>query len=217
MTTTTLKTAKQAEAIVHTLSAPSKMPGYSYNTPAFRCKIGSILRKIVGSVCEKCYACKGRYIFQNVIDAMEKRFASLLNPRWVESITFLISKKEKSGFFRWHDSGDLQGTWHLAKIVEVAKNLPHISFWLPTREYTIVSDYIEKEGNTIPLNLCVRLSALMIDGNTPDAIAKRLGVQVSGVSSAVGYTCPAPIQGNVCGSCRACWDKNVYLVNYKQH
>jgi hypothetical protein len=209
-------TTKQAESIVHTLSAPSKMPGFSYNTPAFRCKIGSLLRKVKGSICSKCYALKGRYVFQNVQDAMEKRFSSLTSPLWVEAITFLISKKEKSGFFRWHDSGDLQGTWHLEKIVQVAKNLPHISFWLPTREYSIVSDFLKK-GHTIPSNLCVRLSALMIDGKTPDAIAKKLGVQVSGVSSSGGFNCPSSKQGNVCASCRACWDVNTYCVNYKQH
>jgi hypothetical protein len=210
------KTTKQAEAITHTLSVPSKMPGFAYNLPAVRCKIGSLLRKVAGSICSKCYAMKGRYVFPPVRSAMEKRFQAISNPLWVEAITFLISKKEKSGFFRWHDSGDVQDFSHLEKIVKVALALPAIKFWLPTREYSIITDYLKK-GNTFPDNLCVRLSALMIDGNTPDSIAKRHGLQVSGVSKAQGYTCPAPSQGNSCGSCRACWDKSVYLVNYKQH
>lgn len=215
MNTTTFKTSKQAEAIVHTLSAPSKMPGHAYSIPAFRCKVGSLLRKVKGSICSKCYALKGRYVFQNVIDAMEKRFNSLTHPLWVEAMTFLINKKEKSGFFRWHDSGDLQDVGHLSKIVEVAKNLPHIKFWLPTREYAIVSDYLEA-FKTLPENLCIRLSAYMIDGKTPDSVAQRLGVQVSGVTKE-GFTCPAPKQNNSCGDCRACWDRSVYCVSYKQH
>ena len=214
--TTTFTTVKQAEQIVHTLSAPSKMPGHAYSIPAFRCKVGSLLRKVKKSICSKCYALKGRYVFQNVIDAMEKRFQSLSNPLWVDAMTFLINKKEKSGFFRWHDSGDLQDVGHLSKIVEVAKNLPHIKFWLPTREYGIVSDYLEA-FRVFPENLCVRLSAYMIDGNTPDSVAQRLGVQVSGVSSNGGFTCPAPKQGNSCQDCRACWDRSVYCINYKQH
>jgi hypothetical protein len=211
------KTTKEAEAIVHTLSSPSKMPGFSYNTPAYRCIKGTLLRKIPNSICFKCYAMKGRYIFDNVKAAMEKRFDSLQHPLWVDAMTFLINKKEKSGFFRWHDSGDLQGTWHLKKICQIAENLPHITFWLPTREYAIVSDYIEKEGNVIPPNLTIRLSALMIDGNYPDSIAKRLGLTVSGVSSNGDYTCPAPKQENECKDCRACWDKGCYSINYKQH
>jgi hypothetical protein len=152
-----------------------------------------------------------------VKEAMEKRFDALQHPLWVDAMTFLINKKEKSGFFRWHDSGDLQGTWHLKKICQVAENLPHITFWLPTREYGIVSDYIEKEGNTIPPNLTIRLSALMIDGQYPDSIAKRFGLVVSGVSRDGDYNCPAPKQNNSCGDCRACWDKGCYSVNYKQH
>jgi hypothetical protein len=211
------KKLKEAEAIAHTLSAPSKMPGFSYNTPAFRCIKGSKLRKVPNSICFKCYALKGRYVFQNTIDAMEKRFHSLTHPLWVDAMTYMVNKKEKSGFFRWHDSGDLQGTWHLKKICQVAENLPHITFWLPTREYGIVSDYIEKEGNTIPKNLTIRLSALMIDGQYPDAIAKRLGLVVSGVSSNGDFNCPSSKQDNNCGDCRACWDKEVYSINYKQH
>ena len=214
--TTTFTTMKQAEQIVHTLSAPSKMPGHAYSIPAFRCKVGSLLRKVKGSICSKCYALKGRYVFQNVIDAMEKRYQSLANPLWADAMTFLINKKEKSGFFRWHDSGDLQDIDHLQKIVQVAKNLPHIKFWLPTREYSIVSDYVEKIAKTFPENLCIRLSAYMIDDNTPDSIAQKLGVQVSGVSKD-GYNCPSSKQNNSCADCRACWDRSVYCISYKQH
>jgi hypothetical protein len=193
------------------------MPCHGYSIPATRCKIGKILQKIKGSICSDCYAMKGRYLFQNVIDAMERRFQSLSSPLWVEAITFLIQKKEKSGFFRWHDSGDLQSTDHLEKIVQVAKNLPSIRFWLPTREYGIVADYVEKMGKAIPENLTIRLSAFMMDGITPDSIAKRLGVVVSGVSTNGGFTCPSSKQGNICADCRACWSKDVFLVNYKAH
>lgn len=211
----TLKKNADAEAIVHTLSTPSKMPCFSYNIPAFLCKMGGILRKVKGSICSKCYALKGRYVFSNTIEAMQKRFDSLTNPMWVEAITFLINKKEKSGHFRWHDSGDIQDINHLKNIVQVAKNLPHIKFWLPTREYKIISEYFDTIG-AFPENLCIRLSAYMIDGPTPDTIAQRLGVQVSGVSD-TGYNCPAPKQENACKDCRACWDKNTYCINYKTH
>ena len=147
---------------------------------------------------------------------MEKRFQSLTHPLWVDAMTFLINKKEKSGVFRWHDSGDIQDLEHLQKIVQIAENLPHIKFWLPTREYGIVSDYVEKIAKEFPENLCIRLSAYMIDGKTPDSLAKRLGVQVSGVTKE-GFTCPAPKQNNSCADCRACWDRSVYCINYKQH
>jgi hypothetical protein len=209
------KTTKQAESICHTLSNPSKMPCYGYSTPASRCITGSKLRKVTNSICSICYAMKGRYVFDNVLNAMEKRFKSLFNTEWVEAIVFLIQKKEKSGYFRWHDSGDLQGEWHLNKIVNVAKRLPQIKFWLPTREISTISEWIAK-GNVIPENLTIRLSAFMLDGQPPIAAANRLGLCVSG-ASATDYNCPASKQDGLCGDCRNCWNKNVFQVNYKKH
>jgi len=209
------KNKKQAEEIVGTLSKPSKMPGYAYSTPAKRCLIGQKMRKVAGSICAFCYALKGRYVFKNVQEAMEKRFASLTNDLWVDAMTYLIGKV-KNPHFRWHDSGDIQGVWHLEKIVKVAKNLPHISFWLPTREYAFVSTYIE-QGGEVPSNLTIRLSALMMDGPAPVGIAQRLGLCVSGASKLGNFNCPSSKQGNKCGDCRKCWDKNEFAIDYKKH
>ena len=101
---------KEAEAITHTLSKPGKMPGFAYSTPAHECKTGTKLRAVAGSVCANCYAYKrGRYRFQNVIDAQYKRFRSLTHPKWVEAMAAQINSK-KVKYFRWHDSGDVQ-TW----------------------------------------------------------------------------------------------------------
>lgn len=208
-------TTKQAEAICHTLSSPSKMPCYGYSTPASRCITGGKLRKVKESICSVCYALKGRYVFPNVLDAMEKRFHSLFNSKWEDAIAFLIEKKEKSGFFRWHDSGDLQGTWHLQKIVNIANRLPHIKFWLPTREISTISTWID-QGNKIPENLTIRLSSFMLDGQPPLAAANRLGLCVSGASDS-NWNCPASKQEGKCGDCRNCWNKEVFQVNYKKH
>jgi hypothetical protein len=213
--TNLFKTPKQAEAIVHSLSNPSKMPCHGYSIPASRCITGGKLQKVKDSICSVCYALKGRYVFPNVINAMEKRFQSLFNSAWEDAIVFLIEKKEKSGFFRWHDSGDLQGEWHLQKIVNVALRLPMIKFWLPTREISIVSDWIQK-GNKVPDNLTIRLSAFMLDGQPPLAAANRLGLVVSGASD-TNWNCPASKQEGKCGDCRNCWNKEIFQVNYKKH
>ena len=145
---------------------------------------------------------------------MKKRLESLERLDWIDTMVQLISRKEKSGFFRWHDSGDLQGVWHLEKIAEVARRLPSIKFWLPTREYKIVSDWIK--FCTKPRNLTIRLSAFMIDGPAPVAVAKRLGLTTSGAKK-TGFSCPSSQQGNQCGDCRACWDEAVTNVDYKPH
>jgi len=210
------KTIKEAEAVAYTLSSPSKMPCFSYSIPAQKCITGGKLKSVANSICSKCYAWnRGRYAFSNVKDALNKRFQSLTNPLWVDAMVYMIGKREKSGFFRWHDSGDLQSVEHLEKIAEVCRRLPHIKFWLPTREYATVSKWME--ANVVPENLIIRLSALMFDAPGPAAIAKRLGLTTSGASSGEDFTCPASKQEGKCQDCRSCWDKNIANVNYKKH
>lgn len=189
------------------------MPCFGYSTPAKKCITGGKLVAVKGSICSICYATKGRYVFPNVQTALDKRFKSLKRKDWVDTIVAMIERREKSGFFRWHDSGDVQGVWHLENIAEVARRLPDIKFWLPTREYSFVSQWLEKFEK--PKNLIIRLSAFMIDGAPPVGIAKRLGVLTSGVSTG-GFNCPAPKQDNKCMECRACWNSQKN-INYKKH
>ena len=101
---------KEAEAITHTLSKPGKMPGFAYSTPAHECKTGTKLRAVAGSVCANCYAYKrGRYRFQNVIDAQYKRFRSLTHPKWVEAMAAQINSK-KVKYRRLQAACDLRTT-----------------------------------------------------------------------------------------------------------
>lgn len=208
-------TPKEAWQLVGGLSTPSKMPGYSYSIPAEECRAGSKLRKVIGSICSKCYALKGFYAYKNSREALRRRFESLSNPLWVKAMTIAISHYEKKGFFRFHDAGDIQSLEHLENICQVVKNLPKIKFWLPTREYGIIGQYKLKYGK-FPKNLTIRLSAYMLEGAPPTSIAKVYGVQTSGVKK-TGFTCPSPYQGNKCGDCRKCWSKKVPNINYKQH
>lgn len=201
---------KDAEAVAGKLGKPSKMPGYAYGLPARRCPVGALLVKIKGSVCSSCYALKGRYVFPNVQQALERRYASLKHPQWIEALIYMIERR-KCEFFRWHDSGDLQGEWHLANIVEIANRCPDTRFWLPTREKATVSKYLAAHG-AFPRNLVVRVSATMIDGPAPSAFNT-----TSTVVSDGSHTCPAYKQGGTCGSCRACWNPTVQNVSYPKH
>src|SRR5207247_11211812 len=158
-------TAKEASAICGSLSKPSKMPGHGYALPAQRCRLGSVLQLIPKSVCHYCYALRGRYLFPVVQRAMEKRFSSLSDPRWVEAVSTLIYRSGDR-HFRWHDSGDLQGLEHLRKIVGVCLNLPRVKFWLTTREYQAVEAY-GRIGNLIPANRCILYSVQSLAGTTP--------------------------------------------------
>lgn len=208
-------TLKEALVFVGGLSEPSKMPCYGYGTPAKNCKTGSKLRKIKNSVCSICYALKGHFVYPSVQKSLQTKEDSILKPEWEDAMVLAIGGREDSGYFRWAVSGDLLGLNHLIKIVNIAKRLPHIKFWLPTREFNIVSKYVKEFGN-FPDNLIIRFSAIMIDGAPPTKIAQKVGVGTSGVKKE-GFSCPASNQNNFCLNCRACWQRDIENINYKKH
>lgn len=207
------------ETYVGGLSKPSKMPGYAYSLPAKECKVGTKLREIKGSTCSGCYAMKGRYVFPNVQNALYRRLESITKEFWTEAMIELITRKKQS-YFRWHDSGDLQSVEHFSRICDVASATPTVNHWLPTREYRIVSEYVEN-GGIIPSNLCVRFSAHMIGGNVPKFPRLQGLVTISTVSKDDSYNeawnCPSRFQDNNCGDCRACWSNDVFHVDYHYH
>ena len=208
---------KQAWSEVGGLSKPSKMPSHGYSLPAIRCGVGSKLREVEDSTCYDCYAMKGRYIFPNVQDALERRYQKALsNPKWVESMIFLILWYcAKTKVFRWHDSGDLISLEHLLAIVQIAKATPNVKHWLPTREVKIVQEYKQKYGK-FPNNLVVRISATMVNG-VPHKFHEHSSTVATSTDLAIGHLCPAPKQENKCGDCRACWDTNIKNVTYLEH
>jgi len=195
---------KEARRITGGLSAPSKMPGPSYNLPATQCITGTKLVKVPGSVCAGCYALKGRYNFNNVRLALARRLESLQHPQWVFAMTVLIKGEE---VFRWHDSGDLQSAWHLKRIFEVCEATPETSHWLPTRE----AKFLPLNTDSIPKNLIIRMSSHMIDQKPV-----KFWPWTSTVSTG-SFTCPASKQGNECKSCRNCWSREVANVSYPKH
>ena len=148
---------KEARQITGGLSKPSKMPGPAHNLPAQACKTGAKLVNVPGSVCAGCYALKGRYRFNNVQQALQRRLKALESPLWVEAMTTLIKGQD---WFRWHDSGDIQSMEHLNNIFKVCKLTPETRHWMPTREAQFLKDLNPEE---VPENLIIRMSSHMID------------------------------------------------------
>ena len=220
---------KDAVQITGGLSNPSKMPGRAWGIPAFLCKRGSKLRQAKGTVCSLCYALKGRYVFQNVIDAYQRRFDRWEEyPNlWVDAMAALIAKQcAKVPFFRWFDSGDLQGGYMLSDILAVCYAVPSVNFWLATKERVIAKR--GREAIDAMPNLVVRVSGDMIDGPPPEGFRHTSTVRtekskeawaelVKSASTTDNWFCPSPLQNNECGGCRACWDPEVRNVVYRRH
>ena len=205
-------TVKSANALVGGLSAPGKMPCGSFSISAFLCKTGSLLAKIANSVCSKCYARKGRYIFANVQAALTRRMTVLaraladveFRAQFVSAMSYLISRKP---WFRWHDSGDLQSVAHFKLLCDIARATPDTMHWLPTKEGRFVTRV------DIPPNMIVRLSAPHIDQPAPGGFAHTSTV----VSNKADATCRAFERQGKCGPCRMCWDPTVKNVAYYKH
>ena len=208
---------KQLEKEIGTLSNPSKMPSYAWGISAKKCVTGSKLAKIKGTICNKCYALNGHYLYPAVANAHKIRLDAIKKPEWVDYMAELLTQKykrlDKSRLFhRWFDSGDIQSHEHLMKIFKVCELTPHINYWLATREYKII-DRI-KEGD-IPKNLVLRVSGIKIDGQPPKFWKWTSTVHKN--KKPIGRECPAYKQGGECGSCRACWNHKVKQVSYKEH
>lgn len=210
---------KDAINIAGSCTKTKKMPSESYSLPAQECITGSKLVNVKGSVCEGCYALKGNYhrFKSNIEPAQYKRLESIKHPDWVKAMVKLIGNKP---YFRWHDSGDLQSVDHLYKIAEVARQLDRTLFWLPTREYDIVKDFVK--NHAIPHNLIIRMSTMMIDqpAKLPRSLTGFANILTSSVHSQKeldGFKCLAPKQEGQCRSCRACWDNKVTNVSYHVH
>ena len=144
----------EAREIAGPLTTTSKMPCKSWGIPTRFCKTGAKLRLVEGSVCSRCYACLCPMAWPAARKYQEERYEGLKHPRWVEAMVSLIYN-EGQQYFRWFDSGDLQGVWHYRDIVKIAELLPHITFWLPTKEARFVK-------GIKPPNLVVRITSAMI-------------------------------------------------------
>lgn len=216
-----------AQAVCGSLTQTSKMPCKSISLPTESCITGFKMAQIEGSICSDCYADKGFFsMYAKTIkpaqfarlDAVWQAMADAHQAElWVSGMVSLIGA---DNYFRFHDSGDLQGLAHLELIVAVCNATPHCQHWLPTREYGIVKDYISKHG-ALPANLTIRLSAMYPDQpvKLPASLQGIKGVAVSNVhkttSQPLGDACKAPDQGGACLDCRACWTD--VTVSYALH
>ena len=148
-----------------------------------------------------------------VVPAQQRRLAAIDDPQWIEAMVSLLAKER---WFRWFDSGDLQSADMLLKIFEVARQTPHCSHWVATRERSFVRQALLHSD--VPANLVVRVS-----GTFPDLEVvpmHELDVQYGNVHQdlpAIGVECPAPKHNGRCDTCRACWSKQVKSVSYHIH
>jgi hypothetical protein len=208
------------KSLLINLSSPSKMPGLTFALPAGEgCPTGGKLCNVKGSVCEGCYGRGGCYMFP---DAKRVRAENLDFVRqggdWAGELIRYLTTGKAQPEFRFHDTGDIQSVAYLTDIVRVAKACPNTRFWVPTKEYSIVRQYLAMHPEGFPSNLCIRVSAPMIGKPLSESAA--CGLPTSSVGCAGnGFECPVRDGKEGCDThkCRACWDTSVANINYHVH
>jgi hypothetical protein len=224
----TLKAAKQYGVVT---KGNSKIHGSTFSTDPKRCHVGSKLVNVEGSTCNKCYALKLAKVYPSAAKSWADNldlFRSAVDNdailEWCEAIALQIDaisknkvKKKVSGalFHRWFTAGDLDSVDMLRAFVKVAEMLPHIKFWLPTREKAIVSQYKAALG-VVPANMVIRVSSAMV-GTIPLLHPDNTSTVHKVNHTVWGFNCPAQKQGGNCGDCSKCWDTDTKNVSYELH
>ena len=208
-----------ANRLIGGLGKTIKMPCKSFGLSPTKCKRGSLLQQIENTVCYVCYARQGMYHGSAVKNAHQRRFERLDHPLWNGFMSESIGYYFK--FFRWFDAGDIQSLKMLDQIIDVCERTPAAAHWLPTRETGILKRYFAA-GGRIPTNLTFRISLDHIDADVTQRPIEGFPISVvsKNTRNEIGvFNCPSDESGELsCDkhNCRACWDKEISVVNYKQ-
>jgi Gene product 88 len=141
---------------------------------------------------------------------------------------------ENPAFFRIHDSGDFTlspNTYLLWTLV--ARELPGIQFWAPTRMWTFPKFNEMVRANQPPPNMSIRPSALHFADVAPDLDGFDSGstahdIELDPVKAKLAdWICPAyQHDGHTCAGaggpkgekdCRVCWIHTDMAVSYRSH
>lgn len=166
-----------------------------------------------------CYARKGRFLFKNVKNTLEKNW-----DLWCEDPDSyekqVVAAAIVSKFFRWHSAGDIPSADYLSMMVRVAKACPTTSFLCFTKQYEIVDEWVSKNG-MVPENLHIVYSHwgdVLVPANPYHFPSAHIRFKKESCSIPEGaHQCPG-----YCGDCVAtgcsCWDlKRGESVVFNQH
>ncbi len=208
------------------LSETSTMPGSSFSPPARRTCPGAIFGP--NTVCSACYADnRHRYRWRAVQEAQARRLAwtldSLSSGRFTAVVTDRIASRAEP-HFRLHDAGDFFSPPYVEAWREIARTLPAVSFWAPTRSWATGGQcrpYHDpllislRHLATLP-NVTVRPSALSFDEPPPRISGLASGTTVT--MDRTRATCPKTLTiPSACGDCRRCWEEPLVSVTYLRH
>lgn len=209
---------------VNLLTWTTKMGCASFGLPALR----SCPRK-AGTICGSCYADRGFYVMPTAKEAHEARLRWTVQciregergrMFWIGAmVTAIQTATALAGvsWFRIHDSGDFFNEKYVRMWIEVARALPHIHFWAPTKAWQRKGVQLDASDPLLAAlivlaalpNVTVRPSALNFGGPPPSVPGLH-----AGTTSEHADTPACRAVGHKCGSCRDCWLLKDQPVSY---
>ncbi len=194
------------------------MPAKSWSLPAITTCPASIdpETKELVDVCSDCYADKGFYNMPSVQAPRLHNMKDWKRDGWVDD---MVEALEKQKFFRWFDSGDVYTVGLAKKIFKVIERTPNCKHWLPSKMYKFKKfDKIFNKINSLP-NVSVRFSSDSILGSRINikGFATSTVVPEGTLAVSNAWLCPSSKNGGKCGTCRACWNKEIKTVAYIHH
>jgi len=199
------------------LSKASKMPCRSWSLEALVTCPAS-LEPTTGELvdaCKGCYATTGNYRFPNVKAPRAHNKEDWKRDNWVSD---MVAELDNDRYFRWFDSGDMYDIRLARKMLAVMEQTPHCNHWLPTRmhKFDKFNDIINIMSRLS--NVVVRLSSDSVLGDTIDTeLPTSTIIPTLEYADSSMFVCYAYERKGKCGTCRACWSKEVKTTAYVAH
>lgn len=198
------------------ISTTSKLDGVrSWSLQARETCPGSIGRdgQLVPA-CAGCYAVGGNYRYPNVKAPRVENREDWQRPEWVAD---MVAALRNDRFFRWFDSGDMYALGLAEKILAVMEATPDVRHWLPTRMHKFPKfAAVIARMRALP-NVVVRASSDSVTGEYTAGVHGSTIVPSIDAVPAGATLCAAANNAGKCGSCRACYSKDVAVVAYVAH
>ena len=164
--------------------------------------------------CAGCYATTGFYLF-----GAAKGVRAFNKEAW-KTDTFVsefIQELDKERYFRWFDSGDMYTLELAEKMYKIMVATPWVKHWVPTRmqKFSKFQDIIAKM-NALD-NVVVRFSSDSVTGEYTKGLHGSTILPTAEHADSNTFVCKAYENEGKCGTCKACYDKNVNLIGYVAH
>ena len=165
--------------------------------------------------CKGCYAMAGNYRFPNVKAPRIHNKEDWKRSEWVSD---MVAELDNDRYFRWFDSGDMYDLRLAKKMLQVMEQTPHCNYWLPTRMHKFNKFMpVIKAMQALP-NVVVRLSSDSVTGGVINTdLPNSTIIPTSEQATSSMTICHSYDNEGKCGSCRACWSKDVKTIAYVAH